>query len=94
MEEILGSIEHAKTNRVLPANEEFFFPRFWDIAAIKNNIPAFKRILTEWYTNNPTLIVKNTDGTFKRVDALTPEKGDDPYKPTWLLKVLMILLTI
>ena len=74
MEEILGSIEYAKTNRVLPANEEFFFPRFWDIAAIKNNIPAFKRILTEWYTNNPTIIVKNTDGTFKRVDALTPEE--------------------
>ena len=74
MEEILGSIEYAKTNRVLPANEEMFFPRFWDIAAIKTNIPVFKRILTEWYTNNPSILIKNKDGGFKRVDALTPEE--------------------
>ena len=64
MEEILGSIEYAKTNRVLPANEVFL--SILGYCTIKNNMP-FKRILTEWYTNNPTIIVKNTDGTLKEL---------------------------
>ena len=75
------NLEVAKTTKVKPNNEEFFFPRYWDITAIKTNRVQFERILTEWYVNNPTVLKKNKQGYMERVEALTPDelmKATDP----------------
>ena len=55
---------------VLPPNEKVFRPRYWDQDAIRANMDDFKRVLTEWYTNNPSVISKGRDGKFSRVDYL------------------------
>jgi len=83
---IKQTLEDAQTNRVLPANEEFFFPRYWDIAGIKANINGFKTVLTEWYTNNPTILRKKTDGTFERIDAITPQEISKAINPAAIAK--------
>ena len=77
------NLEVAKTTKVKPNNEEFFFPRYWDITAIKANRADFERILTEWYINNPTILTKNKQGYMERTEALTPDeiiKATDPTR--------------
>ena len=51
---ILDDIKEA--GPVLPPNEKLFRPRYWDQDAIRANLEDFKRILTEWYTKNPSRI--------------------------------------
>jgi len=83
LKQLKENLEVAKTSKVSPNNEEFFFPRYWDVQAIKANRPDLERILTEWYINNPTILRKNKDGNLERVEALTPEeliKARDPQR--------------
>jgi len=75
------NLELSKKTKVTPNNEEFFFPRYWDIAAIKANRADFESKLIDWYTNNPTILKKNKDGTLERVEALTTaelQRATDP----------------
>jgi hypothetical protein len=50
------NLELSKKTKVTPNNEEFFFPRYWDIAAIKANRADFESKLIDWYTNNPNIL--------------------------------------
>jgi len=60
---------------VLPPNEKVFRPRYWDQDAIRENMDDFKRILTEWYTNNPSIISKGQDGKFARIELSTEPRA-------------------
>ena len=70
---ILDDIKEA--GPVLPPNEKLFRPRYWDQDAIKANLEDFKRILTEWYTKNPSIIVRGKDGKSSRVMLDTSEQA-------------------
>ena len=58
------------TDEVMPANEKIFRPRYWDQDAIKANRVEFERILTDWYRNNPSIVVEK-DGKFSKVQLST-----------------------
>jgi len=58
------------TDEVMPANEKIFRPRYWDQDAIKANRVEFERILTDWYKNNPSIVVEK-DGKFSKVQLST-----------------------
>ena len=68
------NLKNARQKKVLPANEEFFFPRYWSVDKIKNNREKFAQVLTKWFTNNPTVMVTKADGTKLRRPAETPEE--------------------
>ena len=74
LKQLKENLEVAKLSKVSPNNEEFFFPRYWDVQAIKANRSDFEKILYEWYLNNPTVLRKNKDGNLERVEALTAEE--------------------
>lgn len=42
----------------LPANEDVFMPRYWDISKIKKDRKALEKILVNWYKENNTVYVK------------------------------------
>mgnify|MGYP005989750051 FL=1 len=65
------NLNEAKTSKVAPNEEEFFFPRYWDLEKIRDNRAGLEQVLTEWYTNNPTLFVKQKDGSYSREKPLT-----------------------
>ena len=58
------------TDEVMPANEKIFRPRYWNQDAIKANRVEFERILTDWYRNNPSIVVEK-DGKFSKVQLST-----------------------
>ena len=74
LKELDSNLKVAKETPVLPQNEEFFFPRYWSKEKIKANRDVFKQILINWYTDNPTIIVKKKDGTLEQTQALTPDE--------------------
>ena len=65
------NLKEAKKTAVLPANEEFFFPRYWSVDKIKNNREQFAQILSDWFRKNPTIVVTKANGTTQRVPAQT-----------------------
>jgi hypothetical protein len=69
--ELRKTLKDAKEFQTIPENAEKFFPRYFDKAKIKENRPAFEAILTEWYNNNPTILVKSKDGTVERIPPQT-----------------------
>ena len=42
----------------LPANEDVFMPRYWDINKIKKDRGSLEKILVNWYRDNNTIFVK------------------------------------
>lgn len=46
----LQGLQEVKIN---PANEDVFFPRFWNQSAVKKNRNEFSQILYSWYKQNP-----------------------------------------
>ncbi len=77
--ELRKTLKDAKEFKATPENAEKFFPRYFNKTKIKENRPAFEAILTEWYTNNPTILVKNKDGSVERVP---PQTTDEVIKAT------------
>ena len=69
-----ANLKIAKETPVLPANEEFFFPRYWSADKIKENREKFAQILTDWFISNPTITIKNAKGLTERVPARTPDE--------------------
>lgn len=45
----------------LPANEDVFMPRYWDITKIKKDRKALEKILVNWYAENNTVFVKQNN---------------------------------
>jgi len=68
------SLQDAKQFKATPENMEKFFPRYFDKTKIKENRTTFETILKDWYTNNPTILVKNKDGTIERVPPQTTDE--------------------
>jgi len=68
------SLKDAKEFKATPENVEKFFPRYFDKTKIKQNRATFETILKDWYTNNPTILVKNRDGTIERVPPQTTDE--------------------
>ena len=80
------NLKDAKKRTVLPANEEFFFPRYWSVEKIKNNRERFGQVLTEWFRTNPTIMVTKADGTKLRRPAETPEEISRATRPEAISK--------
>ena len=77
--ELRKTLKDTQDNKIKPSDAEDFFPRYFDKEAIKKNRAKFESILREWYTNNPTILVKNKDGTVERVP---PQTQDEVIKAT------------
>ena len=80
--ELIGlrkNLKDAKEFKATPENMEKFFPRYFDKSAIKANRARFEAILTDWYRNNPTILVKNKDGT---VERMPPQTADEVMRAT------------
>ena len=60
-----------KMGEITPPNEDIFRPRYWDFAAIEKNKDAFRKILAQWYTDNPTTFKQDKNGVFKEVEFST-----------------------
>ena len=86
LKQLKENLQVSKQSKVKPNNEEFFFPRYWDITAIKANRADFERVLYEWYINNPTILRKNKDGNMERVEALTAEELQRATSPEGVAK--------
>jgi len=71
LQELDANLKAAKDTPVLPQNEDFFFPRYWSTSKIKANRDVFKQILINWFTDNPTIVVKKADGTLEQTQALS-----------------------
>ena len=69
--ELRKSIKDAQENVIKTSDVEDFFPRYWDVDAIKNNRAGFANVLRDWFINNPTVWVRQPNGTLEKVPALT-----------------------
>lgn len=60
LDEHTQALEEMKSQPVLPPNEEVFRPRFWNKDVIRANMDEFKKVLGDWYTENPYIYERNT----------------------------------
>jgi len=60
-----------KMGEITPPNEDIFRPRYWDFASIEKNKDDFRKILAQWYTDNPTTFKQDKNGVFKEVEFST-----------------------
>ena len=74
LEEINNNLETMSETRVLPANEEEMFPRFWNKKYIEDNRAELEQILFDWYTSNPFAYVRNERGVMERKRMPTDEE--------------------
>ena len=73
------NLKDAQDTKIKPDDAEDFFPRYFNKELIKKNRTQFETILRDWYTNNPTILVKNKDGTVERVP---PQTVDEQIRAT------------
>ena len=52
------SYEAMGDQTILPANEDVFSPRYWNMDKIKQDRAGLERIIADWYKENPTIYVK------------------------------------
>ena len=65
----------SKKKDTIDSDEDLFFPRFWDIGAIRKNREGLKRILTEHFTRNPKIEQFNRQtGEFETVQLSSSPK--------------------
>lgn len=61
-------IQSMKDQRLMPANEEKFHPRYWNKELVESKRGELHQILTEWYKSNPFVYVFNkTTNVYDRV---------------------------
>lgn len=84
--ELHKNLKEAKTAKVAPNEEEFFFPRYWDIDKIKANRQGLENILFEWYTLNPSVAIRQKNGTYTRQEVLTAEEAMKATDPVSIMK--------
>ena len=65
------SLENIPSGK-LPANEDVFMPRYWDISKIKKDRKSLEKILINWYANNNKVFVKQ-NGKFVVKEMATDE---------------------
>ena len=58
---------------VLPANEVFYFPRFWNFEKIKSNRAELESVITDWYEKNP-YVWKNGEQVLMPFDRTSAAK--------------------
>lgn len=74
-------IESMKNQRLMPANEEKFHPRYWNKKHIEANRAEFFEILKTWYQTNPYVYVMKDDKwvqirTDSSLEAVTKRVND------------------
>ena len=58
LDEALELLEYYKTKPVMPKGEEYYFPRNWNVQAIKNERQSFEDILTNWIKSQKKSITR------------------------------------
>ena len=66
----------------MPANEDVFMPRYWDIGKIKKNRADLEKIIAEWYMGNPTVYVKENGKYVKKELDGSVKAAEDRAKKT------------
>lgn len=69
----LQGLQEVKIN---PANEDVFFPRFWNQSAVKKNRNEFSQILYSWYKQNPFIYEFDA----KTSTYIKTELSSEPFK--------------
>lgn len=59
--------------RLMPANEEIFHPRYWNLEAITKNRGKLHEILTQWYKENPQVWTWNEKTKSYKMVKLNPK---------------------
>ncbi len=67
---------------IMPANEDVFMPRYWDIGKIKKNRADLEKIIAEWYMRNPTVYVKENGKYVKKELDGSVKAAEDRAKKT------------
>jgi hypothetical protein len=67
IEENRMSIDSLADQTILPANEDVFMPRYWDLNKIRKNRAELEKIIADWYKGNP-IIYKKEGGKFRRIE--------------------------
>jgi len=86
IDEIEANLTDIKATKTLPANEETFFPRYFQKHKIRDNRDEFVNILVNWFRQNPMVMVRNKYGEAELRPALTIEEQVKATNPDALLK--------
>ena len=86
IDEIEANLADIKATKTLPANEETFFPRYFQRHKIRDNRDEFVNILVSWFRQNPMVMVRNKYGEAELRPALTIEEQVKATNPEALLK--------
>ena len=85
-EELEFTLQEIKDVKILPPNEESFFPRFLLKHKIRDNRNVFVERLVTWFQENPKIIVRNKYGELEQKPALSPFEIAKATEPKALLK--------
>ena len=85
-EELEFTLQEIKDTKILPPNEESFFPRFLLKDKIRDNRDVFVERLVNWFRDNPKIIVRNKYGELEQKPALSPFEIGKATQPEALLK--------
>ena len=86
IDETEANLADIKATKTLPANEETFFPRYFQRHKIRDNRDEFVNILVSWFRQNPMVMVRNKYGEAELRPALTIEEQVKATNPDALLK--------
>lgn len=73
LDELQIELTYIKDTKFLPANEEVFNPRYWNVQKILANRDQFARILFNWYQNNLDIVQYNPRTKTYETKTLSPD---------------------
>lgn len=73
LDELEVELVYIKDTKFLPANEEVFNPRYWNVQKILANRDQFARILFNWYQNNLDIVQYNPRTKTYETKTLSPD---------------------
>jgi len=85
-DDLESALKEMQDVKILPPNEESFFPRFLLKHKIRDNREVFVERLVNWFRENPKVIVRNKFGELEQKPALTIEERVRATEPKALLK--------
>ena len=85
-DDLEANLKEMGESKILPANEESFFPRFLLKHKIRENRDVFVERLVNWFRENPKIMVRNKYGELEVRPALSVEEKIRSTKPEALLK--------
>jgi len=85
-DDLEANLKEMGESKILPANEESFFPRFLLKHKIRENRDVFVERLVNWFRENPKIMVRNKYGELEVRPALSVEEKIRSTNPKALLK--------